>query len=239
VANAERNELKPWLKQQWVIPPKADGSFVAAMEDVLEVYRRGYDPSRPVVCLDEGGKQLIGELRPALPVRPERPRREDYEYQRNGTANLFLLFEPLRGWRHVEVTERKTNGDFARMVQRLVDVHYPGAERLVLVMDNLNTHKPGSLYEVFEPVEARRLVARLEIHYTPKHGSWLNVAESELSVLARQCLDRRIPDRPSLVQEVAAWEAGRNREPVAVDWQFTTEDARIRLKRLYPQIEVQ
>ena len=209
------------------------------MEDVLEVYRRPYDPSRPVVCLDEGGKQLISDTRPPLPVRPKQPRREDYEYERNGTANLFLAFEPLRGWRHVEVTERKTKVDFAQMIKQLVDVWYPDAERVVLVMDNLNTPKPGSLSEAFAPAEARRLVKELEIHYTPKHGSWLNVAESELSVLARQCLDRRIPARPVLVSEVAAWEGSRNQESVAVDWQFTTDDARVKLKRLYPLIQVQ
>jgi hypothetical protein len=209
------------------------------MEDVLEVDSRPYDPRRPVVCLDEGGKQLIGDARPPLPARPGRPRREDYEYERNGVANLFLVFEPLRGWRHVEVTERKTNQDFARMVRQLCDVWYPAAEVIVLVMDNLGTHKPAALYETFEPAEARRLVERLEIHYTPKHGSWLDMAETESSVLARQCLDRRIPDRPALVHEVAAWEAGRNGALVTVDWHFTMADARVKLKRLYPQIQLQ
>ena len=192
-----------------------------------------------MVCLDEGGKQLIGDARPPLPVRPGCPRREDYEYERNGVANLFMAFEPLRGWRHVEVTERKTNRDFARMVQQLSDVWYPHAEKIVLVMDNLGTHKAAALYETYEPSEARRLVERLEIHYTPKHGSWLDMAATELSVLARQCLDRRIPDRETLVHEVAAWEEGRNGAMVKVDWQFTTADARIKLKRLYPQIQVQ
>lgn len=235
----KKNELKPWLKQQWVIPPKANAGFVAAMEDVLEVYSRPYDPARPVVCLDEGGKQLIGEARPPLPVRPGRPRREDYEYERNGVINLFMAFEPLRGWRHVEVTERKTNQDFARVVRQLCDVWYPDAEKVVLVMDNLGTHKAAALYETFEPSEARRLVERLEIHYTPKHGSWLDMAETELSVLARQCLDRRIPDQETLIREVAAWEEGRNRAVVKVNWHFTTTDARVKLKRLYPQIQLQ
>jgi len=209
------------------------------MEDVLEVYRRAYNPRRPVVCLDEGGKQLIGEARPPLPVRPGCPRREDYEYRRNGVFNLFMMFEPLRGRRHVEVTERKTNQDFARMVKQVCDVWYPDAEKIVLVMDNLATHKPAALYETFDAGEARRLVERWEIHYTPKHGSWMDMAETELSVLSRQCLDRRIPDRTTLVSEVSAWERARNEASVKVDWQFTTADARIKLKRLYPQIQPQ
>ena len=209
------------------------------MEDVPEVYSRPYDPARPQVCLDEGGKQLIGEARPPLPVRPGRARREDPEYRRHGTANLFMAFEPLRGWRHVEVTERKTSRDFALVIRRLVDEWYPGAERVVLVMDNLSTHAASALYETFEPSEARRLWAKLEVHYTPRHGSWLDMAETELSVLARQCLDRRIPDRESLVREVAAWEGDRNDAEVKVDWRFTTADARIKLKRLYPIIQLQ
>ncbi|HWG42254.1 MAG TPA: IS630 family transposase [Gemmataceae bacterium] len=235
----KKNEIKPWLKQQWVLPPKANAGFVAAMEDVLEVYAQPHDPKRPQVCFDEGGKQLIGEVRPPLPVRPGSPRREDYEYERNGTANLFMVFEPLAGTRHVEVTERRTNQDFARMMQRLVDEWYPEAEKIVLVMDNLSTHTPAALYEAFEPAEARRLVEKLEWHYTPKHGSWLNVAEMELSVLARQCLDRRIPDLETLRQEVAAWQQKRNAAVVKVDWQFTTADARVKLKRLYPTIQLQ
>jgi transposase len=222
-----------------VLPPKANAGFVAAMEDVLEVYAQPYDPKRPQVCFDEGGKQLIGEVRPPLPVRPGVPRREDYEYERNGTANLFMVFEPLAGTRHVEVTERRTNQDFARMMRRLVDEWYPEAEKIVLVMDNLSTHTPAALYEAFEPAEARRLAEKLEWHYTPKHGSWLNVAEMELSVLARQCLDRRIPDLETLRREVAAWEQKRNAAVVKVDWQFTTADARVKLKRLYPTIELQ
>jgi hypothetical protein len=209
------------------------------MEDVLEVYSRPYDPARPLVCLDEGGKQLIGEARPPLPVRPGRPRREDSEYQRRGTANLFMIFEPLRGWRHVEVTERKTNRDFALVIRRLVDEWYPAAERIVLVMDNLSTHAAAALYEAFEPAEARRLWAKLEVHYTPRHGSWLDMAETELSVLARQCLDRRISDREALAREVAAWEEGRNGAGTKVDWRFTAADARIKLKRLYPLIQLQ
>jgi hypothetical protein len=220
-----------------VIPPKANAPFVAAMEDVLEVYHRPPDDSRPVVCVDEGGKQLIGEARPPLPVRPQSPAKEDHEYVRNGTANLFMAFEPLAGWRHVEVTARRTSVDFARFVRRLVDEQYADAEKVVLVLDNLSTHTPAALYEAFEPAEARRVCERLEWHHTPKHGSWLNVAECELSVLARQCLDRRIPDLESLRREVAAWERERNEVSVVADWQFTTGDARTRLKRLYPIIE--
>jgi hypothetical protein len=220
-----------------VIPPKANAAFVANMEDVLEVYHRPYDERRPVVCVDEGGKQLIGDARPPLPVRPGQPQRVDHEYARNGTANLFMVFEPLAGWRHVEVTERRTNKDFARLVQDILEVRYPAAAKVVLVLDNLSTHAPAALYEAFAPAEARRLVERLEWHYTPKHGSWLNVAEIELSVLARQCLDRRIPDLNTLRREVAAWERDRNATAVKVDWQFTTADARVKLKRLYPVLE--
>jgi hypothetical protein len=220
-----------------VIPPKANAGFVAAMEDVLEVYHRPYDPRRPVVCLDEGGKQLIGDVRPPLPVRPKRPAKEDHEYKRNGTANVFMLFEPLKGWRDAEVTQRRTNRDFAQVIRELLEVWYPTAEKVVLVLDNLSTHTPAALYETFEPAAARRLVERLEIHYTPKHGSWMNMAELELSVLARQCLDRRIPDLETLRAEVAAWQADRNATAVRVDWQLTTADARVKLKRLYPLLE--
>ncbi len=179
------------------------------MEDVLEVYQRPYDAQRPVVCLDEQSKQLVKEVRTPIPMQPGRPECIDYEYERNGTANLFMLFEPLHGWRHVKVTRRRTKIDFAHVVRELVDVHYPKAEKIVLVMDNLNTHKPASLYEAFEPAEARRLIDRLEIHYTPKHGSWLDMAETELSILTKQCLDRRIPDDPTLIREVGAWENQR------------------------------
>jgi transposase len=235
----KKNAVKPWLKQQWVLPPKANAAFVANMEDVLDVYARPLDPTRPVVCIDEGGKQLVGDVRPALPVRPGRPERVDYEYVRNGTANLFVAFEPLAGVRHVEVTDRRTSKDFARFARRVLDEWYPAANRVVLVLDNLSTHAPAAFYEAFEPAEARRLVERIEWHYTPKHGSWLNVAELELSVLARQCLDRRIPDLATLRREVAAWEAERNAAVVRVDWQFTTADARTKLKRLYPSVELQ
>ena len=204
------------------------------MEDVLDVYTRPYDPRRPQVCLDETSTQLLAEVAPPLPPASGHPTREDYEYQRRGTANLFLCYEPLRGWRQVTVTERRTRVDWAHCIKELVDVRYPDAERIVLVLDNLNTHTPASLYEAFDPAEAKRLTDKLEIHYTPKHGSWLNMAEIELSVLARQCLGRRLPDRDMLAREVAAWEATRNGAQRAANWRFTTADARIKLKRLYP-----
>jgi hypothetical protein len=207
------------------------------MEDVLEVYQRPYDPKRPVVCLDEQSKQLIRETRAPIPARPGYPERVDYEYERNGTANLFMVFEPLAGRRRVKVTDRRTKIDFAQVIRELVDEQYPEAEKVVLVMDNLNTHKLGSLYEAFTPAEARRLIGRLEVHHTPKHGSWLNIAETELSVLTGQCLDRRIGEKGELRSEVAAWEQPRNTAKCRVDWQFTTADARIKLKRLYPTIQ--
>jgi hypothetical protein len=209
------------------------------MEDVIEVYHRPPDPACPVVCVDEGGKQLVGDVREPLPARAGSPAKEDAEYARNGVANLFLAFEPLAGRRVVEVTQRRTAVDFARFVKRLLDEVYPTAARVVLVTDNLNTHCLGSLYEAFEPAEALRLAKRIEWHYTPKHGSWLNVAGIELSVLARQCLDRRIPDAERLTREVAAWEKRRNAAAVRVDWQFTTTDARVRLKKLYPSVQLQ
>ena len=208
------------------------------MEDVLEVDTRPYNPARPVVCLDEISKQLVAETRTPLPAEPGQPERVDYEYERCGTANLFLTCEPLAGHRHVTVTEQRTAVDFAKAVRDLLEVRYPQAERVVLVMDNLNTHKPAALYQAFEPAVARSLIERLEIHYTPKHGSWLNMAEIELSVLSRQCLDRRIPDADPLTQEIAAWEQVRNATAQPVNWHFTTPDARLKLKRLYPSIEV-
>jgi DDE superfamily endonuclease len=206
------------------------------MEDVLAVYQRPYDPKRPQVCLDEASKQLLGEVREPLPMQPGQPERVDHEYERHGTANLFLLSEPLRGWRRVKVTDQRRRVDFAHVIRELVDVYYPDAEIIVLALDNLNTHSPASLYEAFDPAEAKRLADKLEIHYTPKHGSWLNMAEIELSVLARQCLAGRIADKPTLIEQVAAWEEERNRHSVRIDWRFTTADARIKLKRLYPSI---
>jgi hypothetical protein len=207
------------------------------MEDVLEVYRRPYAPERPVVCLDETSKQLIGEMRTGVPAAPGQSGRYDYEYVRNGVANIFMIFEPLFGRRGVEVTGRRTKKDWAECVRKISDKMYPDAEKIVLVEDNLNTHTPGSLYEAFGPAEAKRLADRFEFHYTPKHGSWLNMAEIELSILSRQCLSRRIDNADDLRREAKAWETARNAAGSKVDWQFTTEDARIKLKRLYPSVE--
>ena len=220
-----------------MIPPKQDAEFVCRMEEVLDVYERPYDPARPVICVDESSKQLIREARTPVPAAPGQPARTDYEYARNGTANLFMMFEPLLGWRAVQVTDRRTATDFAELLRHLADDVYADAERVTLVLDNLNTHKPASLYEAFEPERARRIIERLEIHYTPKHGSWLNMAEIELSVLAGQCLDRRIDNAEELCREVSAWEEERNERQVGVNWQFTTADARIKLRKLYPVIQ--
>ncbi len=206
------------------------------MEDVLEVYQRPHDPEYPLVCLDETSKQLIAETRVPIPAKPGQPVRCDYEYERNGTANLFMMFAPLEGWRHVEVTDRHTAVDYAKVLKDLSDTQFRKAKKITLVQDNLNIHKPASLYEAFPAAEARRLVERFEWHYTPKHGSWMNMAESELSVLSGQCLDRRIADKQTLVEEVAAWQHSRNNNHVKTDWQFTTADARVKLKRLYPAI---
>jgi len=236
-ADSQKNILKPHLKQQWVIAPEANSAFVANMEDVLEVYQRPRDPERPVVCLDETSKQLILETRAAVPAKPGRKARHDYEYERNGVANLFMLFAPLEGWRRVKVTDRHAAVDYAHVLKDLSDVHFPGASRIVLVQDNLSTHKTASLYEAFPPDEARRLVERFEWHYTPKHGSWLDMAESELGVLATQCLDRRIPNKQTLAREVSAWQDNRNKHHAKADWQFRTADARVKLKRLYPRFE--
>ena len=211
--------------------------FVCAMEDVLEVYHRPYEDNEVLVCLDETSKQQVKETRLPRPPRPGSAVAYDYEYERNGVSNRFMLFAPLEGWRRVGVTDRRTKVDWAHQVKKLVDEDYPDKDRIVLVMDNLNTHHPASLYEAFEPMEARRIAERLEIHYTPKHGSWLNMAEIEIGVLARQCLDRRIPDQEVLRREVDAWQNQRNRDMVRVDWRFTTDDARIKLKSLYPAIQ--
>jgi DDE superfamily endonuclease len=206
------------------------------LEDVLEVYTRPYDPQRPQVCMDETNKQLLRDVRRPVPARPGQPGRMDYEYERGGVVNRFLVCEPLAGRRWVDVTDHRRKPDGAHQIQYLVDVRYPDAECIVLVMDNLNTHTPAALYEAFPPAEAKRLADKLEIHYTPKHGSWLNIAEIELSVLSRQCLDRRVPDFATLAAEVAAWQECRNAAGGAVDWRFTTDDARIKLKRLYPSL---
>ncbi len=232
-----KNELKPWLKDCWCIPPDADAAFVYhvyQMEDVLGVYTRPYDPRYPQVCFDESNKQLVSEVAPPQPSAPGQPAREDYEYVREGVANLFLWCEPLRGRRQMRVTDRRTTIDWAHGIKDLVEGHYPDAEKLVVVLDNRNTHSPASLYEAFAPAEAKRLADRLERHSTPKHGSWLNMAEIEFSILGRQCLDRRIPDQATLRQEVASWEAARNAAGSTIDWRFTTADARIKLKHPYP-----
>ncbi len=207
------------------------------MEEVLDVYTQPHDPQKPLVCLDETSKQLVSETRTPIPMKPGQLERVDYEYERGGTANLFMLFAPLEGWRHIEVTERRTAIDYAQILKDLSDVHFPHAKKIVLVQDNLNTHAKASLYEAFPPAEARRLAERFEWHYTPKHGSWLNMAKSELGVLASQCLDHRIPDKEMLGREVAAWQKRRNKKHTKADWRFTTADARIKLKRLYPRFE--
>jgi DDE superfamily endonuclease len=204
------------------------------MEDVLDLYAEPYDPLRPVVCFDELSYQMVSEVRKPLPLRPGQPERFDYEYRREGVANLFVAFQPLRGWRHVEVTERRTAIDFAAQMQALVDVYFPTADVIRVVVDNLNTHTPAALYEAFEPAEARRIAAKLEFHYTPKHGSWLNMVEVELAVLTRQCLDRRLPNPERLRQETGAWEQERNEKQATVHWRFTTAAARVKLRRLYP-----
>ena len=235
MADAQKNVLKPWLKKQWCIPA-VHPEFVAAMEDVLEVYAEPYDPNRPKVNFDETSKQLIKETRQPLPAQPGHPQCFDYEYERNGTRNLFLFVEPQTGRRHVHVTEQRTKLDFAYEMQWLVDQGYPEATVIRVVLDNLNTHKPASLYEAFPPAEARRIARKLEFHYTPKHGSWLNMAEIELGVLQQQCLDRRIPDEETLKHEIAAWEKQRNAERATIDWRFSVTDAREKLKRLYPSL---
>lgn len=206
------------------------------MEDVLDVYTRPYDPARPQVCLDETSRQVLAETRDALPIAPGRPARHDPEYERKGVVNLFLVTDPLRGWRQVRVSQRRTRLDWAECIKELVDVHYPDATRIVLVLDQLNTHSPASLYDAFPPSEAKRLADKLELHYTPKHGSWLNMAEIELSALARQSLNRRLGNRATVEREVAAWVDARNGAATAIDWRFTTEDARIKLRRLYPAV---
>lgn len=230
------NELKPWQQRMWCIP-KVDAEYVARMEDVLELYAEPPDAKRPVVCFDETPTQLIGEVRTPLPAEPGKPRRYDYEYQRNGTANLFVFLDVHRPWRHVEVSDQRTAKDFAARMRELVDVHYPKAETIRVVLDNLSTHSPGALYEAFPPQEARRILKRLEFHFVPKHASWLNMVEIEIGVLNRQCLDRRIPDKATLKREVARWERRRNKEGARVRWRFTVEGARSKLGRAYPQAQ--
>lgn len=233
----KKNELKPWRKKGWIIPPEQNGSFVAKMENVLDVYKRPHDPQHPVVCMDESPKQLIGETRVPIPASPGRLSKHDYEYCRCGVCNIFLACEPLAGKRMVTITERKTKKDWARFVEEIAD-QYKEAEKITLVMDNLNTHEPGSLYEAFSPEKAKALWDRFEFVYTPKHGSWLNMAEIELNVLTGQCLDRRIDDIKIIRKEVRAWQEFRNNKNAKVNWQFTAKDARIKLSRLYPTLDV-
>lgn len=229
----DENELKPWREKMWCIP-KVDTEFVARMEDVLELYAEKPDERHPVVCFDETPRQLIGESRVPVPPKPGRLARFDYEYVRNGTANVFMFVDAHRGWRHAKVTDQRTRFDFAECMRDLVDVHYPNAERIRVVMDNLSTHTQAALYDSFEPAEARRILRRLEIHYTPKHASWLNMVEIEIGVMVSQCLDRRIPTKEILVREVKAWEERRNREKARIRWLFTLEKARKKLGRSYP-----
>lgn len=227
------NELKPWLKKMWCIP-KVDVDFVARMEDVLDLYAEKPNARLPVVCFDETPRQLIGEERVPIPLKPGKPARFDYEYVRNGTANVFMFVDAHRPWRHAKVTDRRANGDFAECMRDLVDVHYPKADRIRVVLDNLSTHTPTALYETFEPKEARRILRRLEFHYTPKHASWLNMVEIEIGVMVSQCLARRIPTKDILVAEVEAWERRRNRAKAQIKWLFTVERARAKLGRAYP-----
>jgi len=232
----QENELKPWLKEEWCIPPKQNAEFVYHMEDVLEVYQRPEDARFPLICFDETPVQLISETRQGIPAKKGQPARYDYEYRREGSANLFMFFAPLLNWRHIKVTEHRTKVDWSTCIDELVHQHFPNAERCILVEDNLNTHTPAALYESFEPAKARSILDRLELHFTPKHGSWLNMAEIEFSVLSRQCLSDYIPSREVLACETLAWETERNTNQATVDWRFTTADARIKLKKLYPII---
>ena len=232
----KKNELKPHLSKYWKIPPDKNASFVAAMEDVLEVYARPYNQKLPVVCMDESSIQLIGEVHESIPAAPGHPVLVDDEYVRNGVASIFIEVEPLGGKRKVKITEQRTRIDWAYFVKEMLEERYPNAEKVVLVMDNLNTHDTASLYTAFPPEIARSLTERLEIHYTPKHGSWLNIAEIELSVLKRQCLVGRIDCIEKLREKVKAWNIDRNNRQSKVDWHFTTKNARIKLKRLYPKL---
>lgn len=231
------SDLKPWQKRMWCIP-KVNAEYVARMEDLLDLYAEPADPLRPVVCFDEIPVQLIGEVRVPIPAKPGSTRRIDYEYKRNGTANLFVFLDAKDCWRHVKVTEHRKNADFSECMRELVDVHYPKAEQIRVVLDNLSTHKPASLYESFSPEEARRILRRLDFHFTPKHGSWLNMVEIENGVLSKQCLDRRIAEMETLSHEIAVWERERNEKEATVNWQFSVEDARKKFRRAYPSNSV-
>ena len=228
--------MKPWTEECWCIPPKKSADFVCAMEDVLDTCSRDFGEDEVLVCVDGTSRQQTKETRMPLPVRPGQPAAYGSGYGRNGTGSLFMIAAPLPGWRHVEVTGRRTRKDFAGILRDIADTHFPG-KRIVLVMDNLNVHRLSTLYDAFSPAEARRIAERFEIHHTPKHGSWLNMAEIEINVLSRQCLDRRIPDRETMCRETAAWQRQRNASAKPVDWRFRTEDARLKLKSLYPSIQ--
>lgn len=230
------NDLKPWRKDMWCIP-KVDGTYVARMEDVLDLYAEAPDPKRPVVCFDESPTQLIGEVRQPIPAAPGQLERSDCEYRRNGTANLFVFLDAHQPWRTVKVTDSRTARDFAACMRDLVDLHYPKAELIRVVLDNLSTHSPGALYEAFPASEAHRILRRLEFHYTPKHASWLNMVEIEIGVLRSQCLDRRIGERKTLEAEIAAWQCQRNALGARIKWMFTTQRARIKLLRVYPDTD--
>ena len=227
-------DLKPWQKKMWCVP-KLDAEYVARMEDVLALYAEPPDPKRPVVCFDETPRQLIGEARVPVRAEPGKRARFDYEYVRNGTANVFMFIDVHRPWRHAKVTDQRTCADFAECMRDLVDVHYPCADRIRVVLDNLSAHTPSALYQTFEPAEARRILSRLEFHFTPKHASWLNMVEIEIGIMVRQCLDRRIPDKKILISEIAAWERRRNAEAVTIRWMFTVERAREKMGRVYPR----
>ena len=231
------NQLKPWIKKQWCIPNAPDAEFVYHMEDILEVYTRPYDPARPQVCMDEINTQLLADIRDPLPLEPDKPIREDYEYERQGVCNVFLACEPLAGKRYTMVAPQRTKQEWAQFIRHLADSCYPTAEKIVLVLDNLNTHTLAALYEVFPVAEARRLCQRFEVHYTPKHASWLNMAEIELSALDRQCLSQRLASLDMAERHIAAWTSRRNRASVTINWRFTAEDASIKLKHLYPAIQ--
>jgi hypothetical protein len=229
--------VQPWIVETWCIPPKVDAQYVCRMEDVIATYLLPYDPNYPVVCFDEASKQLFGEVRQPLPARPGSPAKQDYEYERKGVCNQLMMCEPLRGWRHVRVSQRRTRKDYAGCLRELVEEHYPKARKIRLVQDNLNTHDGASLYEAYKPEVARRILARIEWHYTPKHGSWLNMAETEVRIMNGQCLDRRMESQAMIAREVAAWERKRNARQARIHWTFTIAAARRKLHKLYPSIE--
>jgi hypothetical protein len=236
-ADREKNDIQPWIVESWCVPPKANAEFVWRMEDVIQTYLLPYDPKYPVICFDEASKQFFGEVRPPQRARPGAPAPVDYEYERKGVCCQLLMCEPLRGWRHVTVTERRSRRDYAHGIRDLVDRHYPRATKIRWVQDNLNTHDGASLYEAFRPEEARRILDQIEFHYTPKHGSWLNMAETEISIMDRQCLDRRLDSQSRIAEEVAAWEDERNVRKARIHWIFTLAVARRKLRKLYPSIE--